>query len=484
MRVKIESGEIHLTNLHTRMPFRYGIATVTALPHLFLRLSVVVDEVAHNGIAADHLPPKWFTKEPGKDVGVEISEMLRVIEHALQLTCGTSADSPFDAWLSLYHAQARWGAAEQLAPLLTNFGVSLVERALIDAVCRATGRPFALALRTNTLGIRLGELHDILKDNQPADFLPAQPLRQMTVRHTVGLSDPIDEAEITPADRLDDGLPQSLTACIDAYGLHHFKIKVNGNLERDVERLARVAAVIEQRALPNFAFSLDGNEQFKSLAQLQQFWEAVRRHAGLQGFLRHLLFVEQPFHRDTALDATALSAMRDWPDRPPLIIDESDATFDSLPQALRLGYNGTSHKNCKGIFKGIANCCLLEHTRRNQPAGYWIMSGEDLSNIGPVALMQDLAVQATLGIQSIERNGHHYFTGLSMFPTEIQRQVLAAHGDLYHQHDLGWPALTISDGSVCLDSVVTAPFGVQFELDVQRFTPIQDWHMASSYTER
>ena len=35
------------------------------------------------------------------------------------------------------------------------------------------------------------------------------------------------------------------------------------------------------------------------------------------------------------------------------------ATLDSLPTALALGYVGTSHKNCKGIVKGIANACLL-----------------------------------------------------------------------------------------------------------------------------
>ena len=52
------------------------------------------------------------------------------------------------------------------------------------------------------------------------------------------------------------------------------------------------------------------------------------------------------------------------------------------------------------------------------------MSGEDLVNIGPVALLQDLAVSATLGVTSIERNGHHYFAGLSAFPSSVGRQML------------------------------------------------------------
>jgi hypothetical protein len=90
-----------------------------------------------------------------------------------------------------------------------------------------------------------------------------------------------------------------------------------------------------------------------------------------------------------------------------LIIDESDAELDSLPRALALGYHGTSHKNCKGVFKGIANACLLEALRRQSGGDRLVMSGEDLANIGPVALLQDLAVVATLGVSSVERNGHH-----------------------------------------------------------------------------
>jgi hypothetical protein len=33
-----------------------------------------------------------------------------------------------------------------------------------------------------------------------------------------------------------------------------------------------------------------------------------------------------------------------------------------------------------------------------------MMSGEDLCNTGPIALLQDLAVMAALGIESVERN--------------------------------------------------------------------------------
>jgi hypothetical protein len=38
-----------------------------------------------------------------------------------------------------------------------------------------------------------------------------------------------------------------------------------------------------------------------------------------------LLFIEQPWHRDVALSPAVGAALQAWPERPPIIIDESDA---------------------------------------------------------------------------------------------------------------------------------------------------------------
>jgi hypothetical protein len=483
MKVHIPDGDIHLADLRTRMPFKYGMVTMTSTPHAFARLWVDVDGKPSVGIAADSLPPKWFTKDPAKALAVEVAEMLRVIEHALQLAKGLRADTPFDAWQQLYEAQAEWGRSEGIAPLLSNFGTSLVERALIEAVCRTAGRPFSELLRTNRLGIRLGDVHASLAGATPVDFLAERPLNQIVLRQTIGLADPLVDAAIPPGERVQDGLPQSLTSLIQAYGLRHFKIKVNGAVEQDRDRLQRIAHVLEHDAVKSYGLTLDGNEQFHSLAEFRAFWEGLCRSHDLRVFFNHLIFVEQPLHRDVALQASAIGNLEDWPDRPPLIIDESDGEVDSLPQALQLGYAGTSYKNCKGVFKGIANHCLLAQRRRQQPARPAVLSGEDLVNIGPVALLQDLAVCASLGITSVERNGHHYFTGLSMFPHEIQEQMLRAHPDLYHQTHKGWPTLTIADGLIRLDSVNTAPFGVALDVNVDQFTPLETWRRASAKEE-
>jgi len=465
MGLRILQTELHVTPLRTRMPFRYGIATMTEVPLAFVSVHAEIEGQRLVGTASDLLPPKWFTKVPDKPLDQEVAEMERVIRHAMGLAVGRDADNVFQLWRGLYEDQLAWAKAEGLPPLLANFGTSLVERALIEAACRALQHPFGSALRREQLGVELGAIHEALRGSTCEALLPPAPLAATHVRHTVGLGDPLTEADITAP--LDDGLPQSLSASIRTYGLSHFKIKVTGQADADFPRLDELAGLLGKETPRGFAFSLDGNEQFRGWAAFREYWEALRARPGMEAFLGHLMFVEQPLHRDVALDAGQAGSLADWQGHPPCIIDESDATLESLPEALALGYAGTSHKNCKGIFKGVANACLLRQQEQGGVAR--LMSGEDLCTIGPVALLQDLAVMGMLGIGSVERNGHHYHAGLSQLPKEAQEQVLRHHPDLYRRSRAGWPTMRIEDGRVSLASVSAAPFGTGFELDVEPF---------------
>jgi hypothetical protein len=476
MTIRILHGDIHLIDLQTRLPFKYGIATMTRAPQAFVRLLVDVDGRESTGIAADLLPPKWFTKIADKPLEAEISEMLEVILHAVAYASGITGQTAFEVWQAVFEFQDRWGRERGYPSLLSGFGTTLVERALIEALCRIQQRSFGECLRANDFGIRLETFDQRLAGRSPNDLLPATPRRRIMARHTVGMADPLENSEIAEPARLHDRLPQSLAECIQRYGLRHFKLKLSGGSQQDINRLAQIATVIDRNVKDDFAFTLDGNESFRSLESFRDYWDSLSAAPQLGRFLEHAMFVEQPFHREMALDQSQLRELAKWNERPKLIIDESDADLDSLSRALALGYNGTSHKNCKGVFKGIANACLVEWLR-HQPSGErLVMSGEDLANIGPVALLQDLAVVASLGVTSVERNGHHYFAGLSAFPLAVQEQILAHHGDLYERTARGWPSLRIVNGELSLDSIVNSPLGVAFELDVTQFTPIDRWN--------
>ncbi|MCF6310902.1 MAG: hypothetical protein L3J39_00475 [Verrucomicrobiales bacterium] len=462
--------DFHIIHTRTRFPFHYGIASMNEVPHLFLRAELEIDGQPAIGISADGLPPKWFTKVAEDTPEEELSGILESITHAARTAeIIATQDSLFDFWKELYHQQIEWAHQNDIAPLLAQFGVSLIERAMIDAFCRAKDTTFAQALAQNRFGIRLDQLHPELDSRSPADYLPAPNSQAATLitRHTIGLSDPIRASDISEAARADDGLPQALEDCIQTYWVNWFKIKLCGDLQTDLERMAALAELFAQQ-VPTYHFTLDGNEQFKTIEAFHAYWDQCLADPRLDDFFSpaHLLFVEQPLHRDQALADHVAADLTSWSESPPLIIDESDSSLQSCARALKLGYAGTSHKNCKGIFKSIANACLLKHRAQHDPtAALPILSGEDLVNIGPVALLQDLTVMHALGIKHVERNGHHYMRGLSAFPQEVQAQTLQDHADLYQTDQENIPCVHIKGGKVNIQSLLDAPFGTAFRID-------------------
>ena len=281
------------------------------------------------------------------------------------------------------------------------------------------------------------------------------------------MGDALSPADIPAGERVDDGLPQDLESSIRAYGLRYFKVKLFADAERDFARLRELSRLLTRETGGEFFVTLDGNENFKSFDAFREFWQEAASDPALRELWQRIIVVEQPVHRDHALSDDASAALHSWPDRPPLIIDESDGALGDLPRALTLGYAGTSHKNCKGIVKGIANACLLE--KRRGDGQCVVLTGEDLCNLGPVALLQDLAMMALLGIQHVERNGHHYYRGLSMWPEEWQNEVIAAHGDLYERHREGFASLRARAGRLCLVSVNESPLGLAPTFDPSRF---------------
>ena len=128
---------------------------------------VDIDGNRCHGIAADFLPNKWLTKDPDTTFEQDIVEMRKIIEMACQIAKSAGKrESVFDLWEHLYLAHSAWSGGWNYPPLLSGFGPSLIERAVIDAFCRSQELPFSQALRQNRLGIRLGRIHDELSGEQ------------------------------------------------------------------------------------------------------------------------------------------------------------------------------------------------------------------------------------------------------------------------------------------------------------------------------
>lgn len=445
--------------LHTRIPFKYGIATMERVPHVWLELEATIDGETVSGQAADHLPPKWFTKDPRRGLAEEVVEMRAVLTRAGEAAAGARGDSVHVVVQQINREQTAWAQTQGHPALLAHFGVTFVERALIDAFCRRHRTTLGEVLRANGLGVVLGDLHPELRGMTPAEGLPGASLDRVASRHTVGLGDPLEDGDIDAAERPVDTLPVSLRAVCRHYRLHDYKIKVAGDPAAALDRLERVVRLIDEETRGEFAVSLDGNETFETIEAFREFWAVAQARPGLAGLWPRLRFVEQPLHRDHALGAPVGGALREWPDHPPLLIDESGATETDLRRAFELGYIGVSHKNCKGVIHGVANRCLLAQRMATDPALKLQMSGEDLSNVGPIALPQDLAVQAALGNASVERNGHHYFAGLSGWPSEVWPQVTAKYAGLYEPDAAGCPFVRVAGGQIDLAAVNLQAFG-------------------------
>jgi hypothetical protein len=465
----IETVELFELPLRTRLPFRYGIAEMRALPHCVIRLRVRFGHRVTRGLAADHLPPRWFRKDARQTPDEEIAELRRVVRQAARDARGESAPTVFHWWREAYARQLAWGEFHGMPPLLAHFGVTLVERALLDAACHAAGRSFHQVLLEGSLGFDPAAVHPELAGSDWRRAFPPQPLPRVFARHTVGLGDPVLEDDLDPSARLQDGLPETVEGAIAAYGHTHFKVKLSGDTATDLARLDRLHRCLRGAPVPGpFLVTLDGNEQYDSAEAFADAWERLRASPLPRDPAVRLGCVEQPLRREASFDLAPgwLAAL---PGRPPVIIDEADGALEDLPRALACGYAGTSHKNCKGVFKGLAHRCLL-HARargadRADPPP--LLTGEDLCTLGPIALAQDLAVQATLGSASVERNGHHYFRGLSAFPESLNRALVATQPRTYRWHPGGFAALRIEKGRIDLQDLLQCPFGLPPELAVE-----------------
>src|SRR5262249_33291294 len=296
---------------------------------------------------------------------------------------------------------------------VAGFGPALLDRAILDALGRLTGQSFLQMLACNAPGVEVrGELTPDLTRRDLGRFLAALPARrELDVRHTVGLVDPLAAGDQRPGERINDGLPETLEDVVRAYGVRYYKLKVGGDPAADLERLARIAAVLHAHA-GDYRITLDGNEQFEDEDGILELWALSEERPELAKLCAATLYIEQPIHRSKALARRITALAR----HKPVIIDESDGELAALPAALALGYRGVSSKSCRGIYKSLLNAARIAKLNREWGGAGYLLSAEDLTALAGVSVQQDLALVAALGLTHAERNGHHYVDGMSFAP--------------------------------------------------------------------
>jgi len=462
---RVTAIELYERPVVLRIPFRFGAVTVTHASQAFVRAGIELDDGRRaHGAAAEMMIPKWFDKAPHKSNADNISDLRRsLLAAASAYVVQPRALTAFGHFALHYAELIESGARTELNPLIANYGPAVIDRAILDAVCRAVGVSFFVAIRANLPGINTGLTPD-LKGFDLDQFLGRlTPSTTIEARHTVGMLDPLVRGDASL--QVDDVLPVTLEDVIATYGNRYFKLKLCGDARADVLRLVRIAAVLDR--LPDYAITLDGNEQHEDRAAIAEFWREVEATPALARLAARTLYLEQPLPRGIALD-TDLSALAPVP----LLIDESDATLDAFPLARTAGYTGVSSKSCKGVYKSLLNAARCTQWNAGGPPRYFL-SGEDLTMQAGLAVQQDLALAALLGLRHVERNGHHYVDGFSGQGAgrEEQRHFLAAHPGLYATSH-GGVRLAIRDGAIDIASLDTPGFAGVVEPDWSTLEPM------------
>ena len=463
-RFAVREIELYERPVVLRIPFRFGVVTLTHCPQAFVRARIErPDGSGAWGAAAEMLAPKWFDKNlalSNEDNFAQLRDVLRMTR-AAYLGDPTPATA-FGHFARHYDAHLAAARAKDYNPLLANYGPALVDRAILDALCRALGVSFYTGMRSNAAGIDAGHGGAAAGIRTVANggglqrpefagfdfdaFLAARhPAAAIAARHTVGLLDAITAADL--AHPVGDGLPETLEQIVATYGQRYFKLKVGGNVDADLARLEAIASVLDRATAPYFT-TLDGNEQYADAAGVAALVAGIRARPRLARLWQSVLFIEQPIARHAALDVDI--ALADL--GKPVIIDESDGELDAFVRAAARGYRGVSSKTCKGLYKSVLNAARCVAWNAREPGTAFFMSGEDLTTQPGLALQQDLALVALLGIVHVERNGHHYVDGMAALPRSEQDAFLAAHPDLYEQSH-GAARLTIRDGRIAIGSL-------------------------------
>ncbi|QOZ24647.1 hypothetical protein [Bradyrhizobium sp. CCBAU 51753] len=434
-------------------PFRFGAVTINASTQVFVRVEIEVEGQGRaTGASAEMLAPKWFDKRPHLTAEQTVDDLRRSLAIARELyLANTGFDTAFGLHDRCIGAQVAACAKEDIPPLAAALGPAEIDKAILDALLRAERASFFDGMAGNIAGID-ARLTPDLDDAAITRFLATRRrLDRVAIRHTVGMDDMI-EGEGGIADFRENA------------GARYFKLKLNGDPAHDGARLARIGKELATLPYPT-KLTLDANEQYADLAALTALVDRLDHDATLAPIAANLLYIEQPMPRDiTKASPLGALAARSF------IIDEADDSYEAFPAARALGYCGISSKSCKGIYKSIINATRA--AAWSADGGTYFISGEDLTCQAGLAVQQDLALGALIGVTHAERNGHHYVDGFAETPGVEAEGFFAAHPDLYRR-DGAKVRLAIHDGDLLTGSLTVSGFASAVHPDWSTMQPLK-----------
>jgi hypothetical protein len=480
-RIRLVEVERRERPYRLRMPFKFGVTVATHGRQAILRARIRLEDGAEaTGYSAEALGAKWFDKNLDLSDADNHHQLRNSLELASEAYLAAPSATPFDLFAANYQLHVDACAALGLNPLIASYGQSLVDRAILDALCRARGVSFYQAMRSNLAGLRPdGIAAEIDGFDLGRLFANTDPAKSIEVRHTVGLSDPITATDLASDMRVDDGLPQTLEEVVETYGNRYFKLKLGGDEAADLDRLGRIASVLDRLDEP-YLTTLDGNEQYPDVASIAGLYRKMGETAAIARLYASVLYVEQPINRKEALARPVTELAR----LVPVLIDESDGELSAFAEARGLGYSGVSSKACKGIYKSMINHARCKVWNADGKPRFF-MSAEDLTCEPGISIQQDLALVNLLALAHVERNAHHFIDGFGGRSEREAKAFLRQHPDLYHLQD-AQVRLRLVGGRFEIGSLEQAGFGTSLDpdFDTAELMPPSRWPSREDRNDR
>ena len=290
---------------------------------------------------------------------------------------------------------------DPIPKLCTLVTASPFDAAIHDAFAKANGincyHGYSRQYMNHDLGHYLGSEFDGESLDQ---YVLKEPIPSVFLYHSIGASDPIFESDIPH--RIGDGLPETLKEWIEADGLTHFKIKLNGgDLKADVDRVAKIERAVteaqEHRGVKEWKYCCDFNEGCKNVGYLLEFLEGVKQKA--PSLISRLQYIEQPTSRNLKSDLQ--NVMHEAAKIVPVVIDEALVDLESYQLSRQLGYSGVALKACKGQTNALLIAAAAQKAKS-------FLCVQDLTCPG-ASLLHSAGLAAHIpGVLTIEANSRQY----------------------------------------------------------------------------
>jgi L-alanine-DL-glutamate epimerase-like enolase superfamily enzyme len=184
----------------------------------------------------------------------------------------------------------------------------------------------------------------------PQDFLLPRRRDRLPAWHLVGGLDPLEPSELT-GQGPDDGYPLLLKDWIQIDGLKCLKVKLRGtDSSWDYERLVNVGRIGLSHGVE--WFSADFNCTVQAPEYVIEILDRLKREH--PAIFRQTLYVEQPFPYEletNRIDVHAVSA------RKKLFLDESAHNWQCVRLGRELGWTGVALKTCKTLTGALLSAC-------------------------------------------------------------------------------------------------------------------------------